>query len=362
MPRPKVVLPSPEGTRECARIGTRISRQYHTERRGSSSDNKQRVALEPPISMHEGGWCQHLWILCQRDRDKVDPIRSRHGALFDEPPGCQNHDLGKMVFGCFSGLHPPPGSGMDKPIERGHDSQQLVLRRGRHEESGRKRPSDKGQGRNPTGEWRTEGSKPDAPSPLTEVGFSGAERSSMEGPPNIRGVGAEFYRRGNPLGQANFQPTDSHTSINQRRHLDDAKLVHPKRRQEGKQTGFEVAQRTTSLHGLGWEHGTVTPAILCEDIYSRTTIRGHRSQLSAVHGHVPVFIHTSTHVCTHRQLYSSTHTYRIRRRRPRSTTVEGKTTKREIADPSWSGKSGTHRSIILNRLCLSIPATKSIAY
>ena len=87
----------------------------------------------------------------------------------------------------------------------------------------------------------------------------------MEGPPNIRGVGAEFYRRGNPLGQAKVQPTDSHTSINQRRQLDDAKLVHPKRRQEGTQTGFEVAQRTTSLHGLGWEHGTVTPAILCEE-------------------------------------------------------------------------------------------------
>jgi hypothetical protein len=49
-------------------------------------------------------------------------------------------------------------------------------------------------------------------------------------------------------------------------------------------------------------------------IYSRTTIRGHRSQLSTVHGHVlvPGFMHTSTHVCTHRQLYSSTRTYRIR--------------------------------------------------
>ena len=93
----------------------------------------------------------------------------------------------------------------------------------------------------------------------------------------------------------------------------------------------------------------------------------HRSQPSAlhrqtsiltVHRQTSVLMHTSTDVCIQWQLYACTHTYSWILRRP--TTTHGRTLKREIADPSWSGKSCSHRYINVNRLCLPIPATKSI--
>jgi hypothetical protein len=66
----------------------------------------------------------------------------------------------------------------------------------------------------------------------------------MAGPPNIRGVGAEFTAEGFSSAKPNtslsaHNTTSSNTTSGRRR-----KFGQPKRRQERRQTGFEVAQRT----------------------------------------------------------------------------------------------------------------------
>ena len=108
------------------------------------------------------------------------------------------------------------------------------------------------------------------------------------------------------------------------------KIGQPKREQERIQTGFEVAQRTTSLHGLRWEHGTVPPATLHEDT-TRARQYGHNG-----------LDHRLTVLCRH--------PYWIRRHIHDSRLRCGRH-QRELADPSWSGQLCTHRFINVNRLC-----------
>jgi hypothetical protein len=75
-------------------------------------------------------------------------------------------------------------------------------------------------------------------------------------------------------------------------------------------------QEDLTLHGLGWEHGTVTPASLHEDGTVQTRLHEYPSRpVSTIggHGQTSAFMRTSTRVCTHRQLYAYTHTCWIRR-------------------------------------------------
>ena len=134
----------------------------------------------------------------------------------------------------------------------------------------------------------------------------------MAGPPNIPGVGAEFYRRGDPLGQANISlptlmivQTSDVTSTTQTW----ASQTETREKTDWFRSG--AANNFVTWSGVGARNCDSSYTV--RRIYSRTAIRGQRSQLPTVHGQVPVFMHTSTHVCTHRQLYSSTHTYWIRR-------------------------------------------------
>ena len=104
-----------------------------------------------------------------------------------------------------------------------------------------------------------------------------------------------------------------------------------------------------SLHGLGWKHGTVTPAILHRDAtvhYDMGTLQHEHTTTTRAHYDMDTTapttnarMHTPTNTkvaCTHWHVVC-THTYWIQEQ-PRFT-VEPQ---RELADLSWSGKSCTH--------------------
>jgi hypothetical protein len=90
------------------------------------------------------------------------------------------------------------------------------------------------------------------------------------------------------------------------------------------------------LHGLGWEHSTVPPALLHRDTTVVRLIRRNGPYALSAFRILTYVPNTGT---------NSNHDWKRKRQR-------------ELADTSWSGKFCTHRSIIVNRLRPSQPSVQ----